>query len=127
MEMKDALLLGIWKYILRVPSFAWKSQISDLSKENSLRLDFMTEEHHRVRDFVVTEIAAKGVPLTPAHISQALQIKIRRVTEILNELESHMTFLYRNPGGEVIWAYPVTAQKTPHKLVFSTGEGIYAA
>jgi hypothetical protein len=127
MDMKDALLLGIWKYLLRVPGFAWKAQVGDSAKENALRLDFMTEEHHRVRDFVVTEIVAKGLPLTPVHISQALQIDIRRVIEILDKLESRMTFLFRNPDGDVVWAYPLTVQKTPHRLTFSTGERIYAA
>ncbi len=125
--MKDALLLGVWKYLLRIPGFAWKAQIGDMSKLNAARLAFMTDDHHKVRDFVVTEIAAKGVPLTPVHISQALQIETGRVIEILDELEKNMTFLYRNPDGEVTWAYPVTVEKTPHRLTFSTGEHIYAA
>jgi len=38
-----------------------------------------------------------------------------------------MTFLFRNKEGEVVWAYPVTVDKTPHHLTFSTGEQLYAA
>jgi hypothetical protein len=125
--MKDALLLGIWKYILRVPGFAWKAQIGGAAKENAFRLDFMTDDHHRVRDLAVTGIAEKGRPLKPEYFSQSLGIGTARVNEILLELERHMTFLFRNPDGDVIWAYPVTAEKTPHRLTFSTGERICAA
>lgn len=125
--MKDALLLGIWKYIMRVPGFAWKAQVGSAAKGNAFRLDFMTEDHHRVRDLSVTEIAEKGTPLTPEYFSQSLGIGIARVNEILAELERHMTFLFRNSDGNVAWAYPVTADKTPHRLTFSTGERIYAA
>jgi hypothetical protein len=38
-----------------------------------------------------------------------------------------MTFLFRNPMGEVAWAYPVTAEPTPHHVTFSTGERTFAA
>ncbi len=46
---------------------------------------------------------------------------------VLDDLEKHMTFLFRNKGGEVTWAYPVTVDKTPNHLTFSSGEQIYAA
>jgi hypothetical protein len=38
-----------------------------------------------------------------------------------------MTFLFRNDGGSVTWAYPVTVEQTPHHMSFSTGERAYAA
>jgi len=38
-----------------------------------------------------------------------------------------MTFLYRNVAGNVVWAYPVTVEQTPHRVIFNTGESIYAA
>jgi hypothetical protein len=50
-----------------------------------------------------------------------------RVVEILDELERHLTFLYRDASGAVAWAYPVTAAQTPHHLTFSTGERVNAA
>jgi hypothetical protein len=36
-------------------------------------------------------------------------------------------FLFRNDQGAVVWAYPVTADKTPHHMILSTGEQVYAA
>jgi hypothetical protein len=38
-----------------------------------------------------------------------------------------MTFVFRNGQGAVVWAYPVTVERTPHHLVFGSGEQVYAA
>jgi hypothetical protein len=91
------------------------------------RLDFMTEEHHQVRDFVVLEIPRVGKPLSPEHIAQALGLPLTRVAEILDELEHNMTFLFRDEQGAVEWAYPVTAARTPHRVTFRTGKQTNAA
>jgi hypothetical protein len=90
-------------------------------------LDFMTDDHHRIRDFVVMELPRVGQPLSLEFIAQALDIPLARVTDILGDLERHMTFLFCNEQGAVVWAYPVTAQATPHHVTFSSGEQIYAA
>ncbi len=49
------------------------------------------------------------------------------MTAILDELERNKTYLFRDAQGAVLWAYPVTAEPTPHPVTFSTGERIYAA
>jgi hypothetical protein len=49
------------------------------------------------------------------------------VNAILDELEKHMTFLFRDEQGAVAWAYPVTVDRTPHHVTFDTGEQVYAA
>jgi hypothetical protein len=52
---------------------------------------------------------------------------VERVVTILEDLERHMTFLFRNEQGEVVWAYPVTAETTRHLVTLSTGERVCAA
>jgi len=49
------------------------------------------------------------------------------VKVILDDLESKLFFLVRNGQDAVAWAYPVTAEPTPHRLNFSTGERLYGA
>jgi hypothetical protein len=120
--MKDNLLLGVSRYLLPLPRFIWQRQIS-----GEANLDFMSVDHHRVRDFVVIEVPKTGKPLSPACIAQALDLPPDRLSVILDDLETHMTFLFRNPQGEVEWAYPVTAACTPHHIAFSSGERIDAA
>lgn len=87
----------------------------------------MTEEHHRVRYFVVRELPRVGEPLLPEFIAQNLNLPLARVNAILAELEKHLFFLVRNGQGAVSWAFPVTVESTPHELTFSTGERLYGA
>jgi hypothetical protein len=120
--MDDKLLLGLWRCVLPVPSKIWRAIL-----KSDADLGFMGEDHHRVRNLVVRELPREGKPLTPAWISQELRLPLPKVISLLDELESNMTFLFRNPEGAVTWAYPVTTDRTPHQVTFSTGEQIYAA
>ncbi len=65
--------------------------------------------------------------MSPDTMAAELGLSRERVVSILDDLEKHMTFLWRNGQGEVAWAYPVTVDRTPHHVTFSTGEQIYAA
>ena len=125
--MNKSLLLGIWRILLRIPRPIWQQEVarSERAAENSLA--FMTMEHHAVRDFVVRELPRFAKPIPPATIAQNLNMEMEKVIPILDELEKKLTFLYRNEDGDVEWAYPVTAARTPHRVTFSTGEQIYAA
>ncbi len=87
----------------------------------------MSEDHHRVRDFAVRELPRAGAPLSPATIARGLDLSLDRTHAILDELEKNMTFLYRGDGESVTWAYPVTVDRTPHHVTFSSGEQVYAA
>ena len=120
--MNNNLLLGVSRYLLPIPRFVWQRQV-----RGAANLAFMSTDHQRVRDFVVLEIPKTGKPLSPACIAQALSLPTDRVGVILDELEQHLTFLFRNSQGEVEWAYPVTAASTPHHIAFSSGERIDAA
>lgn len=125
--MKDKLMLGLWRYILKVPPFLWEKQISKAKKKFEAENSFMSEEHSLVHHFVVRELPYAGKPLSPEYIANKLNLSISRVKVIVDDLEKRMTFLFRNKKGEVVWAYPVTVDKTPHHLTFSTGEQLYAA
>ena len=126
--MNKPLWLGIWRTLLRVPRPIWQNQIRQNAQRTSKHaLSFMSQDHHRVRNFVVTELPRVAHPISSAYIAERLDLPIEGVTKILIDLEQHMTFLFRNPQGEVSWAYPVTSQPTPHRVSFSSGEQIYAA
>jgi len=80
-----------------------------------------------VRDFAVTELARLGRALPPGNISEGTDLPIDRVEAILNELERNRFFLVRDQERRVSWAFPVTSERTPHRLDLSTGETIHAA
>ncbi len=87
----------------------------------------MTAAHHAVRNHVVQEVARSGKPLRPEMIGDNLGTPLDKVISILDDLEKHLFFLVRNEEGAVSWAFPVTVERTPHKVSFSSGERLYAA
>ncbi len=125
--MHDSLLLGVGRYMIPIPKAVWRRQVTQAAPRIRAGLGFMTPEHHLVRNFVVTEIPRAGKPLSPEYISGKLDLSLARTRAILEELERNLTFLFRNPQGDVAWAYPVTSDRTPHHIDFSTGEQIHAA
>ena len=125
--MNKSLLLGISRFLLRIPRPIWQQEVARSERASLKSLVFMKAEHHRVRDFVVQELPRLRQPIPPETIAQSLKMGSEQVVSILDELEKNMTFLFRNEQGAVTWAYPVTVEPTPHRITFSSGEKIYAA
>ncbi len=125
--MNDNLLLGLLRYTVPIPPALWKRQVAQNARNADAGLGFMTADHHRVRNFVVRELARRGEALSPECIAQELSLPLAQTNLSLDELEKHMTFLFRNKQGAVTWAYPVTVDKTPHHVRLSNGKQTYAA
>jgi len=125
--MANTLMSGFWRYMLAVPPFLWEKQIHKARLRITDNLSFMTAAHRRVHHFVVRDLPRKGRPLSPAFIAGELDMTTPQVTAILEALETHMTFLFRDETGAVTWAYPVTVTPTPHRVTFSSDEQLYAA
>jgi hypothetical protein len=109
----DTLLMRRKRRMFRVPAALWKHNVRSEARRAAARLEFMGPVHHRVRNFVATELPRAQQPLSPEAIAEGLGLETERVREILDELEAQLTFLYRGDGRNVDWAYPVTAEKTP--------------
>jgi hypothetical protein len=120
-------LVGRKSDINRWPSEEWRKDLKQAPERITRRLDFMTEDHHRVRYFVVKELPRSGKPITSELISEALRLPLARTRTILDQLEERLFFHVRDEDGAVNWAFPVTVEETPHRLVFNTGERLYAA
>lgn len=126
--MSNRILLGYRRRMIPVPGFIWQRLVRKaVEKDNVERLAKLSDDHHRVRDFVVREMHRIGQPLSPEVIGERLGLSADRVTAILNDLEPGMVFLYRGQENVVTWAYPVTADQTPHKVTYDSGEQGHAA
>ncbi len=112
---------------MKTPKETWEQHVEQAPKDISKMLSFMTKTHHLIRYFVVKELPHIEKPIPPELISEELKMSFSRTTKILDDLERNLFFLVRNGQGEVSWAFPVTADKTPHHLTFSTGERLNAA
>jgi len=125
--MKNRIMLGMWRFMLNVPPSLLQKKRAGSREKIVANLAFMTPDHRRVHHYAVRELPCSGKPLSPTDIARALDLSESRVRSLLKDLEDHMTFLFRNDAGEVVWAYPVTVEETPHHVTFSTGEQVYAA
>lgn len=125
--MEEKVLLGRNREILEIPQAAWKQDLAQIPQHSQARLDFMTNAHHQIRCFVVKEMVIRQKPIEPELISEKLNIPLKRVNFLLEELERKLFFLVRNEQGAVAWAFPVTVEITPHKLSFASGERLYGA
>jgi hypothetical protein len=123
----DEILVGRGDRMLTSSFDAVRRHVEQAQHSRSPRLSFMTAEHHRVRDFAVTELPRLGSALPPERIAGATGLPLERVESILNELELNRFFLVRDRERRVSWAFPVTSERTPHRLELSTGEAIHAA
>ncbi len=112
--------------MIPVPGVVWRRLVHANARQTADRLRFMTPDHHRVRDFAVDRLLRAGTPLPPDEIARSLDLAPRRVGEILDDLERHLTFLCRRSGAEVSWVYPVTVEQTAHQAIASTGEQAYS-
>ena len=124
--MKDGLLLGLGRFMIPIPRMIWERIMRAGGRKSREGLGFMSEDHHRVRDFAVLELPRAGAPLAPETIAEALDLAVPRVVSILEELEKHLTFVFRGDRRVVTWAYPVTVDEKPHHASFNTGEEAYA-
>lgn len=124
--MSDAILLGLGRWMIPVPAMIWRRVVRANASKTPDTLRFMTPDHHRVRDFAVDRLFRTGTPLPPDEIARSLDLSLRRVGEVLDDLERHLTFLFRGSGPAVTWAYPVTVERTPHRAIASTGEEAYS-
>jgi hypothetical protein len=126
-NMKENIFASAGNQLTEIPRKMWEQHEDQTLQDISKVLGFMTKAHHLIRYFVVQELPRLGKPIPPELISEALKIPIARTIEILDDLEKNLFFLVRNERGEISWAFPVTADKTPHQLTFSTGERLNAA
>jgi Alkylmercury lyase len=125
--MSEKILLGRGSQIIEVPQEMWKKHLKQIPDHSQERLKFMTEAHHKVRNFIVKAMVIQQTPIKEKFIAKELNIPVEMVNKILEELQENLFFLVRDEEGAVIWAYPVTIVQTPHMLCFDTGERLYAA
>ena len=125
--MSNSLLIRRKRRTSRIPPVIWKHNVRSEAKRAGTRLEFMGSAHHRVRTFVVTELPRAQRSLSPETIAVGVGLETERVLEILDELETQLTFLYRRDGRNVDWAYPVTVEETPHRVTLDSGERFFGA
>lgn len=119
--------IGIRNKTIPIPFMMIKRMVSaEANKLNNKNRRF-SKEKNVVHHFIVRELPNIGKPMSLIFIAQALDMPLASVQSIVEELEKEKTFIYRYNSNGINWAYPVTVDKTPHHITFSTGEQVNAA
>ncbi len=125
--MSDWLKVGMLRHILRLPPKIGTRRVGKLAARAKAEVGALSEEHRAVHHFVVRELPRTKGPLPPQVVADNLHLSLERVIQIFDDWEAKKAILFRNDQGAVVWAYPVTAAETPHRLTFRSGERLYAA
>ena len=123
----DRVLLGFKHKMVPIPWFLFTKMLRRGANKTKRILGGLDDEHRRVHYFVVKMLPSLARPMPPDFIAEGLNLNEARVIQILDELERRLIFLFRPGGRDIVWAYPITAEPTPHRLAFSSGERLWAA
>ena len=125
--MSEWLMAGVSRHILRLPPAIGKKRVGQLADRARDEVGVVSTQQRAVHHFVVREMPRFGGPMPAQTIAEGLDLPLSTVIEILADLEARKIFLFRDEEGSVVWAYPVTAEQTPHRIRFRSGETLYAA
>ncbi len=124
--MFERILLGLGRRMVPVPECLFRTMVQRDAKKLAKRPALAPDER-RVQHFAVMEIPRRHEAIAPEVFAAELDLPPEQVSQILDELERRMTFLCRRGGEDVVWAYPVTAEETPHQVRMDGGEAFSAA
>ena len=124
--MFERILLGVGRRMVPVPECLFRKMVERDARRLAKRPALAPDER-RVQHFAVMEIPRRREAITPEVFAAELDLPPHQVSLILDELERRMTFLCRRGGEDVVWAYPVTAEETPHQVQMDGGELFSAA
>ena len=124
--MFERILLGVGRRMVPVPEWLFRPMIGRNAKKIAKRPALEPDER-RVQHFAVREIPRRGEAIAPEVFAGELGLSLEEVHQILDELERRMTYLCRRGGEDVVWAYPVTAEETPHQVRIDGGAAFSAA
>lgn len=127
MNRENKILIGIGHKIIPAPACLLIRDTARMAKKMKIRINKITEEKRRIHHFVVRELPNTAQPVSLASIAQGLKMPADRVSMLVDEMEKDKAFFNRYHSEGINWAYPVTADNTPHHVTFSTGEQIDAA
>ena len=124
--MFERVLLGVGRRMVPVPEWLFRPMVKRDAKKLSKR-PALDPDQRRVQHFAVRELPRRREAIAPEVFAEELGLSLDEVSRILDELERRMTFLCRRGGKDVNWAYPVTAEETPHQVRIDGGAAFSAA
>ena len=124
---KHRLYMGFRGLMVKVPPLLSERGARKGRQGAKANAERLTAEERRVHHFIVKKMAVVKDPITTELIAEALQMPMDQVDQIVNKLESLKTFIYRENGRGINWAYPLSLDNTGFRMTASSGEQFFAA
>jgi len=126
-DLKHKLYMGYCGFMMRIPPLLSDKGARKGEKGAKANADSLSKEERRVHHFIVMKMAVVKDSITAELIANELRIPKDRVYEIINKLENLKTFIYRDDGKGINWAYPLSLENTGFRMTASSGEQFFAA
>ena len=126
-DLKHKLYMGFRGFMMRIPPLLSDKGRKKGEKGVKANAACLSKEERRVHHFIVMKMAVVKDPITAELIAGELGMLFDRVLEIIDKLESLKTFIYRDDGKGINWAYPLSLENTGFRITASSGEQFFAA
>jgi hypothetical protein len=113
--------------MMRIPPMLSDKGARRGEKGAKANADSLSKEERRVHHFIVKKMAVVKDPITAELIASEFGMPTGNVNVIINKLENLKTFIYRNDGKGINWAYPLSLENTGFRMTASSGEQFFAA
>ena len=126
-DLKHKLYMGFRGFMMRIPPRLAAKGTKQGEKGAKANAERLSQAERRVHHFIVMQMAVVKKPITAALVANELGLPKDQVDQIIDKLESLKTFLYRDDGKGINWAYPLSLENTGFKMTASSGEQFFAA
>jgi hypothetical protein len=126
-ELKHKLYMGFRGFMMRIPPLLSDKGAKKGENGAKVNADCLSKEERGVHHFIVMKMAVAKDPITTELIANELGMPNDQVHQIINKLENLKTFIYRDDGKGINWAYPLSLENTGFRMTASSGERFFAA
>jgi hypothetical protein len=126
-DLKHKLYMGFRGVMMRIPPLLSEKGAKRSESGAKANADSLSKEERRVHHFIVLKMAVVKDPITTASIAGELRMPEDRVHQIVDKLENLKTFIYRDDGKGINWAYPLSLEDTGFRMTAASGEQFFAA
>ena len=126
-DQKHKLYMGFRGFMMRIPPLLSDKGARKGESGAKANADCLSKEERRAHHFIVMKMAVVKDPITTELIANELGMPKDQVHQIINKLENLKTFIYRDDGKGINWAYPLSLENTGFRMTASSGEQFFAA
>ena len=126
-DLKHKLYMGFRGFMMRIPPLLSNKGAKKGENSAKANADCLSREERSVHHFIVMKMAVVKDPITTELIASEIGMPKDQVNQIIDKLENLKTFIYRDDGKAINWAYPLSLEDTGFRMTASSGEQFFAA